>query len=567
MPSTCPKLELDIARVYLAMGNEDKALDLVKESTAVLMPLNKALVPDDLQGLAASSTKPDTLLKEILQVAKEVAAIRKHNDLVQYVITTVNRLTGAERGAIFLIDHETTPATLRLRGSKNLTSAHIDHPNFASSMRLIEKVARTGAGTIMENESIDKDDSFSNETIRSRICVPMVLRSNVVGVLYHDNRLLRSAFKGSHLELLAYFAAIAAISLDNSLAYQEIHRLNSKLKNEKQYYQEEHIKSLHFKEIVGKSPAIHQVLSQIKQVAETDATVLITGETGVGKELVARAIHQSSQRHKKPFIRVHCSALPENLIPSELFGHEKGSFTGATVRRVGRFELADTGTIFLDEIGDIAMDIQTRLLRVLQTKEFERVGGTDTLKSDFRLIAATNRDLQKEVSATRFRADLYYRLNVFPIHVPPLRDRKEDIPLLVYHFLKIHSNRTGKNFDGIYEEDMGRLMLYDWPGNVRELENVIERACILSNGNYPIIPELDNECENTSSPGWGGAGVTLKEMETGHIRWALEKTAWKVRGNGGAAELLEIHPSTLRFRMKKLGIVRPAKTQSIKSRS
>jgi formate hydrogenlyase transcriptional activator len=553
------KTRLELARVHLSTGDDERAIDLAKKGTAVLMPMNEALVPDDLRGLAAGSTTPDTLLKEILQVAKEVVAIRKHKDLLQHVITTVNRLTGAERGAIFLIDEDTTPTKLKLRGSKNLTPTDIGHPDFASSMAVIEKVAKTGVGTITENDASEKENLLSSGTIRSCICVPMVLRSKVVGVLYHDNRLLRSAFKESHLELLSYFAAIAAISLDNSLAYQEIHRLNDKLKDEKQYYQEEHIQSLHFKEIVGKSPAIHKVLSQIQQVSETEATVLITGETGVGKELVARAIHRSGKRRKKPFIRVHCSALPENLIPSELFGHEKGAFTGATGRRVGRFELADTGTIFLDEMGEISPDIQTRLLRVLQTREFERVGGTETLRSDFRLIAATNRDLQQEVNATRFRADLYYRLNVFPIHVPPLRERKEDIPLLVYHFLNIHSNRVGKNFDRINEEDMNRLLFYDWPGNVRELENVIERACILSNGNFPLIPELENECEETSLYGEQGEGVTLKEVEARHIRWALEKTSWKVRGNGGAAELLEIHPSTLRFRMKKLGIIRPPK--------
>lgn len=383
----------------------------------------------------------------------------------------------------------------------------------------------------------------------------MILRNHVVGVLYHDNRLLSSAFNVTHLDLLAFFAAIAAIALDNALANQEIRRLNSKLKQEKQYYQEEHINSLNFKDIIGKSSAIQRVLSQIEQVADSEATVLITGETGVGKELVARAIHRLSRRRKKPFIRVHCDALPENLIPSELFGHEKGAFTGAAQRRIGRFELADTGTLFLDEMGEISPDIQTSLLRVLQTKEFERVGGAETLRSDFRLIAATNRDLQQEVKNARFRADLYYRIHVFPIHVPSLRDRKEDIPLLTYHFLNIHANRTGRSFEGVYEEDMERLMRYDWPGNIRELENVVERACIRSTENYPRFPELDAECTDTG-PVTGA--TTLKEMEANHLRWALEKTGWKVRGPGGAAELLDINPSTLRFRMNKHGVKKPS---------
>ncbi|MGD8524212.1 MAG: sigma 54-interacting transcriptional regulator, partial [Desulfobacterales bacterium] len=493
---------------------------------------------------------------EILKLGQEVASIRNDKDLVQHTITTVNRLTGAERGAVFLLDEQSTPPKLRLRGSKNLTPSQIDHPNFTSSMKMIEDVVRSGKGLIMGGDTEGGLAFFSNKIIRSRICVPMIRHNKVVGVLYHDNRLLSSAFKESDLELLAYFAALAAIALDNAEAYQEIRRLNRKLNNEKQYYQEEHIQSLHFDEIIGQSSIMQRVMSQIEQVAKTKAAVLITGETGVGKELVARAIHRLSYRHDKPFIRVHCSALPENLIPSELFGHERGAFTGATSRRIGRFELADGGTLFLDEMGDLPADIQTRLLRVLQTKEFERVGGTATLSSDFRLISATNTNLEDEVKSKRFRADLYYRINVFPIHVPPLRERKEDIPLLARHFLKIYSTRMRKEFNGIPREDMDRLIQYDWRGNVRELENIIERGCILSTGSMLQLPELVGD-STALSP--NNSGITLKESEAHHIRWALEKTGWKVRGPGGAAELLEIHPSTLAFRMKKLGIQRPAK--------
>ena len=549
------RAKLDLARVYLYQGQKEQAVKLAGEGANVLRGYNEALVPDDLRSLIDQAPKSDDLFKDILNLAREVAAIRDFKDLVQHIISTVNRLTGAERGAIFLTDCDGASPKLRIRGSKNLTTAHIDHPNFVSSMKLIDEVARTGQGRIMENDVEREDLFFSSESIRSRICVPMILRNQVVGVLYHDNRLLSSAFNVTHLDLLAFFAAIAAIALDNALANQEIRRLNSKLKQEKQYYQEEHINSLNFKDIIGKSSAIQRVLSQIEQVADSEATVLITGETGVGKELVARAIHRLSRRRKKSFIRVHCDALPENLIPSELFGHEKGAFTGAAQRRIGRFELADTGTLFLDEMGEISPDIQTSLLRVLQTKEFERVGGAETLRSDFRLIAATNRDLQHEVKIGRFRADLYYRIHVFPIHVPSLRDRKEDIPLLTYHFLNIHANRTGRSFEGVYEEDMQRLMRYDWPGNIRELENVVERACIRSTENYPRFPELDAECTD-NGPATGA--TTLKDMEANHLRWALEKTGWKVRGPGGAAELLDINPSTLRFRMNKHGVKKPS---------
>jgi transcriptional regulator with GAF, ATPase, and Fis domain len=390
----------------------------------------------------------------------------------------------------------------------------------------------------------------------------MRLRDKTVGVLYHDNRLLSSAFTAPDIEILSYFAALAAFSLDNAQAYEEIQRLNRKLSEETRYYKEEHLQDLHFEDVVGESTAIKRVLSQVEQVSQTDATVIIVGETGVGKELVARAIHRHSQRRDKPFIRVHCSALPETLIPSELFGHEKGAFTGAIRRRIGRFELADGGTLFLDEIGDLAMDIQVRLLRVIQTKEFERVGGAETLRSDFRLLAATNRNLEEEVKTGRFRADLYYRLAVFPIVVPPLRERKEDIPLLAYYFLKIYSKKRAKVFTKIPDSEMQRLLEYDWPGNVRELENIIERGTILGTGPVFRVPELETGNQDRAL---GEAAVTLRENERRHILWALRQTRWKVRGPGGAAELLDLPPSTLAFRMKKLGIDRPKNTARLKS--
>ncbi|MBU3916501.1 sigma 54-interacting transcriptional regulator, partial [bacterium] len=394
---------------------------------------------------------------------------------------------------------------------------------------------------------------FSNENIRSRICVPMILRNKIMGVLYNDNRLLSSAFKESDLELLSFFAAQATIALDNARAYHEIKQLNHRLNQEKEYYREEHTQSIKSNDIIGESPAIKQVLSQMEQVAQTEATALILGPTGVGKELIARGIHNHSVRKDKPFIRVHCAALPENLIPSELFGHEKGAFTGANNRRIGRFELADGGTLFLDEIGDIPPDIQVRLLRVLQTKEFERVGGSETLRSDFRLVTATNKNLENEVKEGRFRADLYYRLNVFPITVPPLKERIEDIPLLAEYFLEVYSAKMRKSFSGISTEELEKLMRYDWPGNVRELENVIERGTILSKGSVFKPPDLTvNDAYDTTQE----RDLSLQETEKRHILYVLNKTGWKIRGAGGAAEVLKIHPSTLHFRMKKLGINR-----------
>lgn len=296
----------------------------------------------------------------------------------------------------------------------------------------------------------------------------MLRRGKTIGVLYHDNRLFQSTFKKQDLKILSYFAAFAGIALDNAQAYEEINSLNQRLSEEKNYLEEQQLEHLHFEDFVAASPKIQTVLTLVERVAKTEATVLILGETGVGKEMVARAVHQQSLRKDKPFIRVNCSAFPESLIASELFGHEKGSFTGAAKRRIGRFELSDTGTLFLDEIGDISMDIQVRLLRVLQTKRFERVGSSESIQSDFRLLTATNRNLEQAVAQGRFRRDLYYRLNVFPIYVPPLRDRMEDISPLACYFLKKHSDKMSKSFKGISEKEMTKLLTYHWPGNVRE---------------------------------------------------------------------------------------------------
>jgi transcriptional regulator with GAF, ATPase, and Fis domain len=375
-----------------------------------------------------------------------------------------------------------------------------------------------------------------------------------VGVLYNDNRVLDSAFKVSHLELLAYFAAQAAIALDNARAYQELQTRTERLKEKELYYKEQQFENLPYEGIVGDSLIMQRLLSLVNHVARTDATVLLLGETGVGKELLASAIHYKSLRSKGPFIRVNINALPESLIPSELFGHEKGAFTGAIRRRIGRFELADRGSLFLDEIADLNRDIQVRLLRVIESKAFERIGGDETLHSDFRLIAASNRDLEKEVKAGNFRADLFYRLNVFPICVPPLRERREDIPLLAHYFLNIHSTKMRKRFEKIDDEEMDKLLHYDWPGNVRELENVIERGVILSSGTTFIVPELISMPSEHIVP---RDGDTLQEVNRRHILTVLEKTKWKVRGEGGAAKFLDINPTTLEYKMKKLGIRRP----------
>ncbi len=335
---------------------------------------------------------------------------------------------------------------------------------------------------------------------------------------------------------------------------QALRKLKDQLEEETIYLREEIKLSSNFEEIISRSEVFRKVLRQVEQVAATDSTVLIQGETGTGKELIARALHNNSDRSNRSLVTVNCAALPSEMIESELFGHEKGAFTGAYTRKIGRFELAHQGTIFLDEIGEMPLNLQTKILRALQEGEFQRLGSSETLHVDTRVIAATNRDLEKAIKKGEFREDLYYRLNVFPMNVPPLRERKEDIPLLINHFIKKYAAKTGRQIKETSQKVMDRLVEYDWPGNIRELENIIERAVILSNnGRITIgswIPENKKMVQKNI--------LTLEENERQHILKALKATNWRVSGEKGAAKLLDMKRTTLEARMKKLGITRPS---------
>ena len=348
--------------------------------------------------------------------------------------------------------------------------------------------------------------------------------------------------------------ALKESNMDLQKAIVEVEQLKIRLEKENTYLQEEIKLSNNFEEIISQSKKFKKVLSQVEQVATTDATVLITGESGTGKELIARAVHNLSKRKNRPLVKVNCAALPANLIESELFGHERGAFTGALTKRVGRFELANGGTIFLDEIGEIPIELQSKLLRVLQEGEFERLGSSQTFKVDVRVVTATNRSLPDEIEKGTFREDLYYRLNVFPISIPPLRERREDVPLLVQHFLLKFGKKFGQKIKNVSKKVMADLMDYPWAGNVRELENVIERALIISKGNKLNLGE--------SLPKTFGVSkkqkiTTMEENERAHILKALEFTTWRVSGEKGAAKLLGMNRTTLEARMKKLGIERP----------
>jgi formate hydrogenlyase transcriptional activator len=399
-----------------------------------------------------------------------------------------------------------------------------------------------------------EDELFYKEGIRSILNLPLVARGKAFGTFNISSK-TPVCYSGQDIEYLSLVVDQVAIAIDNVRAYEKIKQLKYQLDQENIYLRDE-IKTEHnFEEIIGKSKALKHVLRRVETVAGTDSSVLILGETGTGKELIARSLHNLSKRKDRALIKVNCAALPEGLIESELFGHEKGAFTGAISRKIGRFELADGGTLFLDEIGDLSQEVQAKLLRVLQEREFERVGGSQTFKINVRIIAATNRDLGNAVADKSFRADLYYRLNVFPIHLPALRERKEDIPPLAQYFVHKYMIRMGKRIEEITQGTLDRLMAYDWPGNIRELENIIERAVILSRG--PILEIEDELLPSVNLPDQKEKLLpTLAEAERNHIVRILESTRWVIEGPKGAAKILNLHPSTLRSRMLKLKIKR-----------
>jgi formate hydrogenlyase transcriptional activator len=430
-----------------------------------------------------------------------------------------------QQGATAALDE--TPAGEAVEKKRPLVLSAGDLSRFPSPV--VQRLAATGLKTIC--------------------CLPLITRQQVLGTL-NVGSTRENAFKESDIDFLSQVAGQAAIAIENATAFQEIAQLKDQLAEEKLYLQDEIRTERNFGEIVGDSAPFRGVLAQVETVAPTDATVLILGETGTGKELVARAIHDLSARKERTFVKLNCAAIPTGLLESELFGHEKGAFTGAIMQKAGRFELANHGTLFLDEIGDIPLELQPKLLRALQEHEFERLGGTRTIKVDVRLVAATNRDLAQMINDRQFRTDLYYRLNVFPISIPPLRERADDIPKLVRYFTQKFARRMNKQVETIAQDTMDALVRYPWPGNVRELENLIERAVILTRGSTLRIPltELRTAAAETLT------AMTLEDAEREHIRRTLEQANGVVGGSNGAAARLGMKRTTLQSKMKKLGI-------------
>lgn len=417
---------------------------------------------------------------------------------------------------------------------------------------------------------LEREQEYANERLlaaagmRSHCVVPLLSLGNCIGVLGVASR-TPGLYSAADAEFLLEVANQVALAVGNMKAYEEIAALKARLERENTYFQEEIRREHNFDGIVGHSPELLKLLDQVECAAPTNSNVLIFGETGSGKELIARVVHSRSPRNGRPLVKVNCGAMPAGLVESELFGHVKGAFTGASETRVGRFELADGGTLFLDEVGELPLETQVKLLRVLQEQEFEPVGSNRTVKVNIRIIAATNRDLEKAVRSGQFRSDLYYRLNVIPLHVPALRERRCDIPELVTAFLEQSSKRIGKTMNAVAQDTMKLLMDYAWPGNIRELQNIIERGIVLSHGSVlrlgpdllPVegaekVDAVANEISREPD-----SSTSLEEVQRRHILRVLEKTGWLISGPNGAGAILNIHPNTLRSLMKRLGIQRP----------
>ncbi len=514
---------------------------------------------EDLERLVEERTtelrRSEQRQRALVAIGNAIVANLDREALFEAIARALREVLAVDRASLTLYDPARDVVTVYALAGPSMSQAFpvgAELPRVGSHLQTVLDERRAVLCRDLEAERRTPfEDELLRAGLRAYIAVPLVTKGKVRGTLN-----VGSAAPGRYSEddaaFLGEIATQVAPAVDNMLAYEEIARLKTRLEAENVYLQEE-IKTQHnFEEIVGQSAAVRRVLKAVETVAPTDACVLLLGETGTGKELVARAVHDLSARRRKPLVKVNCAAIPAGLFESELFGHEKGAFTGALARKIGRFELADGGTIFLDEVGELPLDLQAKLLRVLQEGEFERVGGP-TVKVDVRVIAATNRDLEAAMQEGRFRADLFYRLNVFPIRIPPLRERSEDVPLLVRYFVAKYARKLGRTIETIPQRTLESLAAYPWPGNARELENVIERAVIVSRG--PGL-ELGEWLPARGARAPESRVPTLEELERNHIVAVLETTGWRVSGERGAAKVLGLKPTTLEARMKKLGITR-----------
>jgi formate hydrogenlyase transcriptional activator len=524
-----------------------------------------AVAVDNVLNFSSTEAAQQSLARErdslslVLDINNAVVSNLELRDLLKAISTSLGRVIPHDFAWFCLYDsatHQLRAHALDFPGHQDFVGAGDPIPLEGTPEGLAfttqqTVLVRSLSLTEFPTEIMKRADS---EGLKSGCAVPLILHGRALGTLSVVSR-KEDAFTDDDKALLSRIGAQVALATANSMAYQEISLLRDKLAKEKLYLQEEIQTAYNFEEIIGDSRALKLVLKEVQTVAATDSTVLILGETGSGKELVARALHNHGNRRERTFVKLNCAAIPTGLLESELFGHEKGAFTGAITTKIGRFELADRGTLFLDEVGEVPLELQVKLLRVLQEQEFERLGSTRTIRVNVRILAATNRDLDYMVEEQKFRSDLYYRLKVFPITVPSLRDRPEDIPLLVRHFAQKFAQRMKKRIETIPSEAMNALQAYHWPGNVRELENFIERSVILTQG-PDLVVSLD-ELKHAPGHTMNSKPTTLEQAERDHIMRALQAAKWIIGGPTGAAAKLGMKRTTLQSKMQKLSITRP----------
>ena len=545
-------------------SNEDLAF-ATQVAAQVAVALDNALHYEEGRALQRELAHERDRLRLVLEVNNSVVSNLELRDLFQALSASLRRVIAHDSATLMLPDGH-HPGMLRIYA--------LDFPDGRGFLQqdMLVSIANSNPGKAFQSGELIMVGSgpnsvpFSNsnglkmaegEGLRCSLVLPLVPngRGTSVGVLTLGSR-TEAAFSQDDIHFLRQLAQQIAIGVNNALAHQKLSESAQRVTQEKSYLEDEIRAEQDFEDIVGSSTALRNVLSQVETVAPTDSTVLIQGETGTGKELIARAIHERSSRRQRTFVKINCAAIPMGLLESELFGHEKGAFTGAIARKIGRFELAHQGTLFLDEIGDIPLELQPKLLRVLQEQEFERLGGTATRRVDVRVIAATNHSLSAMVGEGKFRSDLFYRLNVFPISVPALRERTEDIPLLARYFTSKYTRRLNRTLQSIPQETLRAMTKYSWPGNVRELQNFIERAVILSNHGELRAPVSELRVSPEAAAPGNEESNTLREFERRHILEALEKSKWVIGGPAGAAARLGMKRTSLLYRMEKLQIYR-----------
>ena len=578
--------KIELARTRISLGEfylnrKDLKSGRVHLTTAWtgLPSICKNLFPKHLLSFIPRKLKIEDLVEKITEINISLGSEKDRHLYLTRIINISMDFTMATRGAFFFFDQESEP---ELAASRNIDPSLLTPDKLDFIHQAVRNAAKSGREIVYtQKRKASKNAAASQNTgITSFVCLPASLEDHTYGYLYLDN-LIQNAFTPiKDSPFLRMLCSQIAIALSNIYLFEEMRKLKDRFEDEAIFYKREMGAETGLDMIIGQSKEIKKVVDHIRQVAATDSTVMILGETGVGKELVAKSVHAMSSRKNGPFIPVNIASLPQELVASELFGHERGAFTGANERKKGRFELADGGTIFLDEIGDLPLPMQTKLLRVLQENTFERLGSSKQIKSDFRVVAATHKNLLAEIEKGAFRQDLFYRLNIFPIDVPALRERKGDIPLLANYFISKFSRKLGKIVYDIPQDEIKKLLAYDWPGNVRELEHIIERSVILLQGKQ-IRFTIDNNNDPQQGPGSEKAphdeavpvpvvsqpppkasGGSLADIERAHIIEILTQTHWRVSGPFGAANILGLKPTTLFTRMKKLGISKPEKAKT-----